>query len=425
MQLGLRSPAKKLAAGVVLLLSAGSYCALSASRFLATCFADESKPERLHRATRLDAGSAEYPYKLGEYYLLARQSPQDALPWLRWATSLDPYSSRYWIDLAIAQQSLGHLQAERESIERALAVDPRTPDIAWEAANLYLAQGSSDEAMREFHDVLENDPPLTAMTLNTCWRMRPDIDFLLANVVPPTADTPFLQFLISRQETAAADKVWEKIFSLQQPVERQDLLTYTRYLITHQDPVQAASVWAQAANLSNLAAYQPSPANLLVNGDFSLEILNGGFDWIHRPTPGVVLALDPNEAHSASRSLRITFDGPGITDAGIGQMVAVEPNTRYDFTGFYKAQDMDGAGAMEFSVQDLYRDTSLYMGEDLRDADFWKKMGGSFTTGPDTKMVLLHLVRVPPGSPIRGKLWIDGLQLVRSDHNSSAGEGSQ
>jgi Carbohydrate binding domain len=149
--------------------------------------------------------------------------------------------------------------------------------------------------------------------------------------------------------------------------------------------------------------------------------LNGGFEWVHRKTPGVSLALDPNEAHSSSRSLSITFDGPGIYDAGISQIIAVEPKTRYEFSAFYKAEDMEGAGGVEFAIQDAYQQTNFLMSEDLRDADFWKKTGGSFTTGADTELVILRLIRVPSGSPIRGKLWIDGLQLTQSN-NAGANE---
>jgi hypothetical protein len=142
--------------------------------------------------------------------------------------------------------------------------------------------------------------------------------------------------------------------------------------------------------------------------------LNGGFDWMHQPPRGVTLALDPNEAHSSSRSLRIVLDGPGIEDAGVRQMVAVEPNTSYDFSAFYKASDMDGAGGARFALQDLYRETSFFMSDDLQNADFWKKVGGSFVTGPDTQMIVVRIARVPAGSPIRGKLWLDGLKLIPS-----------
>ena len=76
---------------------------------------------------------------------------------------------------------------------------------------------------------------------------------------------------------------------------------------------------------------------------------------------------------------------------------------------------MDGAGGMEFAFSDAYKNTTLFLSEDLRDADFWKETGGTFSTGPETTLIALRIARVPSGSPIRGKLWIDGLRLVRRE----------
>jgi hypothetical protein len=59
--------------------------------------------------------------------------------------------------------------------------------------------------------------------------------------------------------------------------------------------------------------------------------LNGGFDWQYRKQTGVTLTLDPAENHDGHRALNIVFDGPGVVDAGISQIVSVHPNTTYDF----------------------------------------------------------------------------------------------
>jgi len=413
MQLCLSSSARRWAAAAAMIAVAAAYSTFATCRLLADHFAHSSDERTLRRAIRLDPGSAEHRYILA-IHQLSQQTPSSAVSWLQSAAFLNPHSARIWVDLAAAEQLLGDSAGETTALNRALSVDPRSPQIAWQAANLFLAQGLVDDAMKQFHTVLENDPPLTWPALTTAWKIHPDVDSILDGVVPPAANAAFLQFLLSKNETTAAAKVWDKMFSQEQPVPRNDLMGYERYLFVHQEVSQASRVWQQAAKMSDLAAYQPSPENLLVNGDFSLPILNGGFDWVHQPVDGVAIALDPRETHSGSRSLRITLDGEGFADVGLSQLVAVQPNSWYEFSGFYKAKDMDGAGDMQFAVYDSLRGTPLLISGGLKDADFWKSVTGSFVTPAETLLVRVQLIRVPAGRPIRGKLWIDGLRLVQS-----------
>src|SRR5581483_2582049 len=111
--------------------------------------------------------------------------------------------------------------------------------------------------------------------------------------------------------------------------------------------------------------------------------------------------------------------GQGIVDAGIRQVVPVDPDTQYVFSGYYKAAEMDGAGGPKFALQDLYTEAPLFMSDDLKDADFWTQVHGTFTTGPDTRLIVLRIARGPAGSPIRGKLWIDDLKLVTAGQLAS------
>lgn len=425
MKLTLQSTARKFGAVLIGIVVTATYLFLSVTQFAAAHLAESSDPVRVKKAIWLDPTNAEYRDSLGRSELLVRQSPQTALPWVESATKLNPHEASYWIDLAIAQQALGDSNSENRSLRTALDAAPRNPDIVWIAANLYVAQNVSEEALQEFRVILENHPPLRGRAIDTCWKIRPDADYLLdQKIIPQAAYSDFLSFLISRNETAAAATLWQKIFASQRSVERTDLFGYLRYLIVHQEIAQADRVWQQAANLAGLASYQRSSQNLLVNGDFSLEVLNAGFDWAHQKTEGVTLALDPGESQSSSRSLRIIFDGPGINDAGVAQIVPVDPQSAYEFSASYKAEEMDGAGGMEFAIHDAYRNTSFLMSEDLRDTESWKEINGSFITGPDTRAVVVHLVRVPSGSPIRGKLWIDGLRLARVLDRTLASQNS-
>lgn len=175
---------------------------------------------------------------------------------------------------------------------------------------------------------------------------------------------------------------------------------------------EASLVWQQAASMLGLSAYLPSSNNLIVNGSFHLNVLNGGFDWQYAKQPSVSLTLDATEIHDGHRSLAIVFDGPGVSDAGIFQPIVVQPNTTYRFTGYYKNAEIDGAGGPHLSLQDMYAGSTYFMSEELRDGAAWKGVGGQFTTGLDTRVLVLSVRRLPAGSPIRGKLWIDDFRLV-------------
>jgi hypothetical protein len=92
--------------------------------------------------------------------------------------------------------------------------------------------------------------------------------------------------------------------------------------------------------------------------------------------------------------------------------VPVQPSTTYDFSAYFKAGEIQGAGGPRFALQDLYTEATYFASHELKDADFWKEVSGTFTTGPDTRLLLLRIQREPPGMPIKGRLWIDSVRLV-------------
>ena len=417
MRVPLTSSARQLSLVLAFAFTVSAYLWLVSRQFLASYFSDRAVLASLQRAVRWQPGDAEYRHRLGRYSFLIQRSPEAAVESYRAAVGLNPHQARYWFDLAAAYQLLGNVEGQKDALERALFADPTTPDFAWEAGNFYLVQGDTDKALHEFRVVMESDPYLPPAALQLCWRVKPDIDALLRDVVPPKMSvySTFLDFLTSKKETAAAAKVWTQMVQLRQPLETHFLFDYVRFLIGQREVDQAQVVWQQAASLCALSPYQPSPENLVINGDFSLNVLNGGFDWLYQQSKEVTLALDPTQSHGGHRSLLITFDARAINDAGIRQLVPVKPATRYDFSAYFKAEDMQGAGGPRFAIQDLYTETTYFASDDLKNADFWKEVNGNFTTGPDTKLLVLRIQREPPGIPVRGKLWIDGVRLVEQE----------
>src|SRR5215469_12759231 len=210
MQIPLRSPATKLALLLATLLVAGAFVTLCARQFLASHYSNKPDLASLERAVRLEPGNAEYRYRLGRYLALTQSQPELVASAYRAAVYLNPHRARYWFQLASAYEQLGDTNAQADALEKAIVADPKTPDVAWQAANFYLVQGQTEKALKEFRTVLENDPPLANAALQLAWRVNPDIDTILREVIPedPQAYYVLLDALMAKKETAATEKAW-------------------------------------------------------------------------------------------------------------------------------------------------------------------------------------------------------------------------
>ena len=414
MHIALDTPGKKRALVFGLLVLSACYFAAAALQFSAEWLASRPTLSSLRLATRLDPGNAEFHDRLARLYDLAYHDAQASAEQLRMAVYFNPHDAHYWLRLSDAYQVLGNVPAQQQAVLRAVTADPTTPDVAWVAANQFLAQGMTDKALQEFHVVMAGAPNMVNVVLRMCFKADPDPDVVLRQVLPPDPGAYFslLEVLMSKEDTEATTRVWDGLVRLHKPIDLPPVFNYIKYLLLHKEPEEATAVWRETASLMGLNSYLPSSNNLIVNGDFSLDVLNGGFDWQYKKQPSVSLILDTTDFHAGHRSLAIAFDGPGIDDAGIFQIIAVRPNTTYQFSGYYRNGEIEGAGGPRFTFQDLYSSNVYYMSNELKYGSSWRSEAGEFTTGPDTRMLALHVTRVPAGAAIRGKLWIDDFRLV-------------
>ena len=414
MTIAIRSPARKTIFLATCLTLTAVYIGFVARGFVANHFSEKLDLASLQTAATLEPENGHYQYRLGNYFLERQQAPRTAIPFFKSATALNPYDASYWLELSRTYRRLNDRDHQKDALQHATAADPSNPGVAWDAANFYWSLGETDQALREFRVVLEKDPYLPPAALGAWWRIKPDVKALLRDIVPRNPETysTFLDFLISRNEPEAAAMVWNEMVELHRPVDRRYVFEYVRYLISGRQAGQAQQVWEQSASLCDLSEYQPSAENRVVNGDFSLPVLNGGFDWIYEKSSDVSLALDPTESHAGHRSLSIVFDSHGIEDVGIRQLIPVAPNTKYEFSAYFKSQALEGAGGPRFVLEDHFSGTNYFASDELRDADVWKQVEGTFSTGVDTNLLVLRVQRVPVGNAIRGKLWISDLRLT-------------
>jgi hypothetical protein len=402
-----------------LLLLTLAYLLASGKEFAASLLASHSDLTQLQRAVRISPGDADYRHRLGAFLAFDVGDPQASLASYRSAVALNPYNAGYWLDLAAACQVTADLDCQRNALDRAVAAEPTAPGVAWQAANSFLVDGQIDRALREFRVVIENDNTLAAPALEAAWRVRPDPDALLRDVVPAKPDSliAFLTLLMTKQQTDAAIKTWERLCQLRMKFDNSRLYEYVTYLVKVHRPDAAITAWEQAAPSLGLSGYLPGDDNLIVNGDFSLDILNGGLDWTYVNRTGVHPVLDSSDFREGHRSLSIAYEGAGISDSGIQQLIPVHGGTTYDFSAYYKSGDFEGVGGPQIVLHDAYTDAALYTSDPLTEADFWKNVSASVKTPASTTLLRLAIERVPAGSPIRGKLWLDDLQL--SPHTST------
>ena len=232
MAIVLENPTRQVVLSGVLVLAA-LLLFFSTRDFVASKLAANDDQSRLSLAIRLAPGNAEYQYRLGKLLAFVQNDPAAALQYYKSAVSLNPHNARYWLDLAAAYQVNGDTSTQRQALESAVHANPTNPEVAWEAGNFFLIQGENELAFKQLRVVLENQPNMASLALQLCWRVSPDVDDLLTNVVPPTAEAniAFLQLLMSKKDTAGAIKVWQRLVGLRRPFDNRHLFEYVKFLI--------------------------------------------------------------------------------------------------------------------------------------------------------------------------------------------------
>jgi tetratricopeptide (TPR) repeat protein len=400
-------------AAVLGIVFAGGLMVFGLADVVADTLAGQARLGDLKMATRLAWGNAAYHSQLGHYLQVTNGDLREALGEYKTATALNPADAAAWFDVARMEQVLGNSVEQGRALEQAVRAAPRKPEVAWEAANFYLTRGEREEAMREFRVVLENDVIATGAALALMWRVEPDADALLENVVPPKPDTyeAFLSLLISQQNGPAAAKVWSALVGLQQAFSRRAGLEYVDYLLRQGHPGEAQEAWQAMAPLCGLTAYLPGQ-NLMVNPRFEQDVLNAGFDWHYYEQTNVKITL-AGSGSGGRGELLVSFLGPGVTETGLFQRVPVTPDTQYQFSAHFKTDELDGAGGPAFEIRDELSGALYLTTEALKNPGSWREAVGHFKTGPDGKLIRVRMVRIPAGNAIRGHLWLDEVQLTR------------
>ena len=365
----------------------------------------------LRRAIVLEPKDASNYDTLGQYFTWAAQDAHVAAEEFRQAAALNPLDASYWLHLAQAYSSLGADREQAAAIRRAISVDPTTPEIAWDAANFFLIQGNTPQALDTLGIVVRNDPSMAEAALNLSWRASGNIDEIERRLPSdPGIYLKLLNVLVARKEWNAASHTWASLLALNREIDPHSALFYVDALLASRNVAGAKNAWAELVEHSGDLHSYIQPDNLVVNAGFNHEILNAGFDWHSEAVPNVSVMLDSTESHQSRESLLITYSGPS-EDAGIFQYVPVTPGITYMSSAWVKSEELRSANGPRLTISDPYKNLEYANSEETVGTSSWHRVMASFTAGPETNLILLRFTRQPGDSQIRGRFWIDGVRF--------------
>ena len=380
-------------------------------------------------AARLEPQNADNWYLLGRYwqYTLDEPDAPRAIQNYRYALSLNPGSADTWLDLAIAYESEGDIQAARNAFLQAKRVYPLSAAVSWRYGNFLLRQDEVPQAFAEIRRAAYADPKRSAEAFSRCWRVDPDINAILNAVLPPDRDgyLDVIRELGTQAQLAAALTVWQRLVAIHPALKLSDAIQFSELLIQNHQIRDARRVWNDALRLSNTPQNIDAPESSLWDGGFETGVRGGAFAWVFAaPSGGVQISVDSRQKHSGNYSLRLTFDGRhNVNFAGVCTNAEVRPETNYHLSGWVRTQALttdQGVRLLLNSYSDLnpYSDAHLASStvtRDMQGTQPWTHLESPWTSGKDVRYARVCVVRYASGkfdSQIHGTAWIDDVALI-------------
>ncbi len=415
MQISLRSTARMLLFGCCVILAIAEFVYLSSRAARAHAWSEGVQQWQIERAVALEPHNADYWYRLGRWHLLVDQDTVASLSAYNTAVRQNSHVADYYLEIARLGLFANDRRQLTNAIDDALRVDPTTPSVNWEAANLYLAANDLDRALPLFRTAAASFWEYRSPAATLCWQSTHDVDRMVAVALPKDAEiySDFLRYLVLHHETAAADRLWSHFIALQKSTPAKASFLYLDSLLQQHRVSDAVRAWRELAIISpEISSYLPQSDNLVVNPGFEIPILDGGFDWRIIPLDKVSVEETTGDFHQGAQSLAITFDTSTTGTAGIVQLVPVEPGASYSFSFAYKAEELEGAHGLSAVVSDAFTGQPLATTDEILGSTPWREIHQTFRAGLSTALVSLELKR-PAGTLIRGKIIIDDVRVVK------------
>jgi tetratricopeptide (TPR) repeat protein len=381
----------------------------------------KESPASIQAAIKWDSDNPQYYDALGTltHFYGDTKDLDASVAFYENATRLSPYDAHFWSDLGAAYDWAGRTNDAMGAFERAIHLFPASPEINWRFANFAFRTHRIPEGLRALQIVLAGGVPTHRDVFLLATRATRDNGAILEDMLPRQASTFFdyLNFQIETGNMVAAEQVWLRLLQLNLPFALPQAFPYLDALIQHREVSRLAAAWSTLTErFPAQIKLRTNALNLITNGGFEFDILNGGLDWRIIPVEGAVVSVDSHDSAEGTRALRIEFNAKSnLGYEHTFQYVVVQPNTRYKFSGSLRANGITTDSGPRFQIFDAFDISKLFLStENVVGAIGWSPQRLEFKTGADTHLLIVRIAR--PASTkidnqIRGTAWIAQVSL--------------
>ena len=394
----------------------------TARQGVASFYFRQNSPDALQKAMIWDPANPVYPAALANLVHLYGRSPDpdEVIRLYQTAARLSSFDASYIADLAQANDWAGRTDVALPLFQRAQQLFPNSPDINWKIANFYIRSGNSADALPTLKKTLSSSVIEKNQIFTLSDRAGINSVTVVDRLLPPNVPAYFayLNFEAQRGNFSAAQETWNRLLSLNSPFELKEAFPFLDTLISARQLDSASQVWSSlVSRFPDRIPLPASASNLITNGNFQADILNGAFDWRAFPVSGVAVTQDSPGPSPDARSLRVEFDGTqNLYYGSVLQFVPVRPRTKYTFSAFTRSQAITTDAGVGIQISDGY-DTNKILGstEPLIGTTPWSAQSFSFETPRETRLLIVRIVRSPSqklDNRIAGAFWISRVSLT-------------
>jgi tetratricopeptide (TPR) repeat protein len=348
------------------------------------------------------------------------------------ALTLNPRIGQAWVDSSDCFDRAGKFSEAEEALEKAFAVHTYSPLIRWQAGNFFLRRGNLPKMYECFRLASQYDDQKLDIAIEIAWKIDPDHERIMENLIPDTlvSNLKYLRFLVAQDELDLAGPVWQRCMKSEIPedmiLKPSSAYQFIDRLLARSRVEDALHVWndilrkSRSGLVDNRLQLKPTTLesdqeNLVWNGSFENEILNGGFDWRHLDIPSIQFQVDAGNRMQGLKSLRVQFGDANLASILLCQVIPIPKSGPYQLDFYLRTEGLTTDQMPYISVGD-YREASRVF---ARSTSFpptaaWSKFTVPFTANDDCKVVLLALQRersIKFDNQIKGNLWLDGFTI--------------